>query len=60
MSKKTYVVAEGHERISAGPVPENGRIELSEAEAAYDLSLGRIKPQRSKPPAKKAAEVSEE
>jgi hypothetical protein len=59
MSKKTYVVADGLDRISACPIPKNRRVELTEAEAAYDLSLGRIKPQQGKAPAKKPSGESE-
>jgi hypothetical protein len=42
MEKHTYVVAEGFSTINGKAVPKNREIELTEAEALYDRSLGRI------------------
>ena len=55
---KTYTVADGVEWINGAPVPESREVDLSEAEALYDLALGRI---REKPARRtKAKPVSEE
>ncbi|MCC0033759.1 MAG: hypothetical protein H6887_00675 [Hoeflea sp.] len=42
MEKHTYVVAEGFSTINGKAVPKNREIELTDREALYDLSLGRI------------------
>lgn len=50
--KKTYLVAEGFERVNGQPVPPDRKVHLSDAEAFFDLGLGRIslaKPRRKKP-----------
>lgn len=43
MEKHTYVVAEGIPAINGKAVPSNREMELTEREALFDLSLGRIK-----------------
>jgi hypothetical protein len=42
MEKKTYVAAEGIEAVNGKAVPTNREVVLTEREALYDLSLGRI------------------
>lgn len=42
MEKKTYVAAEGIEAVNGKAVPSNREVVLTEREALYDLSLGRI------------------
>ena len=42
MEKHTYVVAEGIPAIDGKAVPANREIDLTEREALFDLSLGRI------------------
>tara|TARA_R110002020_G_scaffold467027_4_gene690209 strand:+ start:23356 stop:23565 length:210 start_codon:yes stop_codon:yes gene_type:complete len=48
MEKHTYVVAEGIPAINGKAVPASREIELTEREALFDQSLGRItlKPSR--------------
>lgn len=54
--KKLYVVAPGVTQINGAPVPSNRRMVLTEAEALYDLSRGRLSlaPARKSPRAKVA------
>lgn len=40
--KKTYLVAEGVTEINGAPVPVNRRVELTDAEALYDLAHDRL------------------
>ena len=40
--KKLYLVAPGVTEINGAPVPGNRRMSLTEAEALYDLSHGRL------------------
>lgn len=42
MEKHTYVVVEGIPAINGKAVPANREIDLTEREALFDLSLGRI------------------
>lgn len=42
MDKQTYLAAEGVDVVNGRPVPKNREIVLTNAEALYDLSLGRI------------------
>lgn len=40
--KKSYMAASGVTHVNGQPVPSSRLVVLSEAEALYDLSLGRI------------------
>lgn len=42
MEKHTYVVAEGIAAINGKAVPTSREVDLTEREALFDLSLGRI------------------
>lgn len=48
MSKRVYRVADGVNHVAGAKVPANRKVTLSEREALYDLSLGRITPVRAK------------
>lgn len=39
---KTYDVANGVDFVNGAPVPKNRKVQLTEVQALYDLSLGRI------------------
>lgn len=43
MDKKTYEVAEGVAWVNGAKTPKDRKIVLTDAEAQYDLGLGRIK-----------------
>ena len=52
MTKNLYDVREGVEWVNGARVPENRQVRLTEEEAFYDLSMGRIslpEPKRAKP-----------
>ena len=62
MTKKTYLVADGVGTIGGEPVSEDRTVEFTQAQALYELALGRISespgPEDPQPPrrgAKKAA-----
>ena len=42
MEKKTYEVAPGVAWVNGSPTPKDRKVELTAAEAQYDLGLGRI------------------
>ncbi|WP_172123218.1 hypothetical protein [Devosia sp. 919] len=42
MDKKTYEVAPGVAWVNGSPTPKDREVELTAAEAQYDLGLGRI------------------
>lgn len=44
MEKKAYRVRDGVEWINGKPVPSNRIVELSQNEARYERSLGRLAP----------------
>lgn len=48
MDKHTYVVAEGISAVNGKPVPKSREMRLTEREALFDFSLGRLtlKPNR--------------
>lgn len=52
MDKKVYEVADGVDWVNGAKTPANRRVELSEAEAQYDLGLGRIRLAASAPASK--------
>ena len=54
MEKHTYVVAEGIPAINGKAVPANREVDLTEREALFDLSLGRIKRKPSRTGGKKS------
>ena len=47
MTVRTYLVGEGVAFVAGKPVPANREVKLSDREALYDLSLGRIRPART-------------
>jgi len=51
MDQKTYTVADGVDWVNGKKVPDSRQVKLTEQEALFDLSLGRIslhKPERTK------------
>ncbi|HEV7418064.1 MAG TPA: hypothetical protein VGN98_18090 [Tianweitania sediminis] len=42
MQKKTYEVAQGVAWVNGKKTPKDRKVELTDAEAQYDLGLGRI------------------
>ncbi|WP_173087702.1 hypothetical protein [Devosia sp. 1635] len=42
MDKKTYDVAPGVAWVNGAPTPKDRKVELTAAQAQYDLGLGRI------------------
>lgn len=53
--KKAYLVAPGVTEINGVAVPKNRRVSLTEAEALYDLSHGRLTPAPVRKPARPKA-----
>lgn len=47
MSKIWYRVAPGVMWVNGAPVPEDRRVSLSKAEAAFDIGQGRISPEKA-------------
>ena len=46
MNKTWYRAAPGVEWVNGARVPDDGRVQLGDSEAAYDLGLGRISLER--------------
>lgn len=44
MSKKTYLVRDGVDWVNGACVPADRKVELTDAEARFDLDLDRITP----------------
>ncbi|GHA13367.1 hypothetical protein GCM10007989_04960 [Devosia pacifica] len=59
MTKTTYEARPDVAWVNGKPVPKNRRVELTEAEAGYDLSLGRIAPVGSKAKPKSGDKLDE-
>lgn len=47
MTKKTYRVVDGFDHVNGEAVPADRKVTLTEAEARFDLALGRIEPARA-------------
>lgn len=59
MQTKTFYVADGVSALSAGAFSEKRTIRLTEAEATYDMALGRLTPKKPKTSVSKNPEDAE-